>query len=182
MTSQFNEIDHLKEIESFKWEETYMIDEIPKGDIWINFATTKKLKLEERYRNLNMPKECSKHFMAHNPDISDNLKTYLEPFKNTVYHYNFLKLTPGYNLWWHYDSYSTFVKFNNIQEYQEESIKRTIIMFTTWSKGQVLQIDTNTHVGWKVGDKFSWHSSTWHGVGNFSFNDFIVMQITWIDQ
>lgn len=171
-------IDYSK----FDWLETYMIDEVPSTDVWENFATTKKLDLEERYRMLNMPKECSKHYMALIPDATEEIEYYLKPFKDTKHHYNFLKLTPGYNLWWHYDAYSTFVRYNNITEEQAENINRTIIMLTPWEPGQVLQIDTDTHTKWNVGDTFTWNSYTWHGVGNFSFSDFVVMQITWMDE
>lgn len=167
---------------NFPWQETYMIDEVPTDDIWDNFATSKKLELEVRYRNLNMPKECSKHYMALQPDISDELKSYLDPYKNVIHHYNFLKLTPGYNLWWHYDSYSTFVHYNNISEQRAENINRTIVMLTPWEPGQVLQIDSNTHTNWNVGDTYTWSAYTWHGVGNFSFTDFVVMQITWLNK
>lgn len=167
-------------IDNFNWQETYMIDEVPKDDIWDNFATTKKIALEEKYKQLQMPKETSKHYMSLNPVISDELKIYLEPYKDTIHHYNFLKLTPGYNLWMHYDSYSTFVRYNKITESQAEKINRTIVMLTPWEQGQVLQVEDITYTNWNVGDTFSWSAYTWHGVGNFSFSDFVVMQITWL--
>jgi len=167
--------------DTFNWLETYMIDEVPHNDVWENFATSNKLKLEEQYRNLNMPKECSKHYMALQPELSQDLKKYLEPFSDKMHHFNFLKLTPGYNLWWHYDSYSTFIRYNNITELQAENINRTIVMLTPWTHGQILQIGDNAHINWTVGDTYTWNAYTWHGVGNFSFTDFVVMQITWID-
>ena len=166
----------------FNWQETYMIDEVPHDDVWDNFATTNKLALDAEYRKLKMPKETSKHYMALAPTLDDELSAYLEPFKNKLHHYNFLKLTPGYNLWWHYDSYSTFVYHNNISESQAEKINRTIVMLTPWAPGQVLQIDQEANTKWNVGDLYSWSAYTWHGVSNFSFTDFIVMQITWLDQ
>jgi len=167
---------------NFDWQETYMIDEVPSDDVWDNFATTKKIELEERYKALEMPKECSKHYMALNPVIDAELTQYLKPFKNKVHHYNFLKLTPGYNLWMHYDSYSTFVRYNDITEEQAENINRTIVMLTSWEPGQVLQIDQDAKTNWNIGDTFSWSAYTWHGVANFSFTDFAVMQITWLNE
>lgn len=166
----------------FDWQETYMIDEVPTDDVWENFATVKKLNLESHYRNLNMPKECSKHYMAFSPTLDDTLTSYIEPFKDKKHHYNFLKLTSGYNLWMHYDSYSTFVRYNNITEAQSENINRTIVMLTDWEPGQVLQIKNDTHTKWSLGDTYSWSAYAWHGVGNFSFTDFVVMQITWLDE
>ena len=167
--------------DQFEWLETYMIDEVPLDDVWDNFATDKKIALENQYKQINMPKECSKHYMALNPNISDDLKVYLEPYKDTIHHYNFLKLTPGYNLWWHYDSYSTFVRYNSITEQQAEHINRTIVMLTPWTHGQVLQVGDDTITKWNDGDTHTWNAYTWHGVGNFSFTDFIVMQITWMN-
>lgn len=166
----------------YNWQETYMIDEIPQNDVWNNFATKKKIALEEQYKQLKMPKSCSKHYMALNPDVSDELQEYLAPYKDKIYHCNFLKLTPGYNLWWHYDSYSTFVHFNNITEQQAEGINRTIVMLTPWTPGQVLQVADDTFTKWNVGNCYQWNAYTWHGVGNFSFTDFIVMQITWMPE
>jgi len=166
----------------YHWQETYMIDEIPQNDVWNNFATEKKIALEKQYKQNNMPKVCSKHYMALNPNINNEFETYLAPYKDKIYHCNFLKLTPGYNLWWHYDSYSTFVHYNNITEEQAENIHRTIVMLTPWAPGQVLQVADNTNTKWNVGDTYQWNAYTWHGVGNFSFTDFIVMQITWIDE
>jgi hypothetical protein len=166
----------------YHWQETYMIDEIPQNDVWNNFATEKKIALEKQYKQNNMPKSCSKHYMALNPSISNEFEEYLAPYKDKIHHYNFLKLTPGYNLWWHYDSYSTFVHYNNITEEQAENIHRTIVMLTPWAPGQVLQVADNTNTKWNVGDTYQWNAYTWHGVGNFSFTDFIVMQITWIDE
>ena len=171
----------MNEYSTFDWLETYMIDEVPKDDVWDNFATNKKIALEEQYIKLNMPKECSKHYMALNPNISNELKSYLEPFADKTHHYNFLKLTPGYNLWMHYDSYSTFVRYNNITEEQAENIKRTVVMLTPWEQGQVFQIGSDTYTNWNIGDTYTWSAYTWHGVGNFSFTDFVVMQITWLD-
>lgn len=171
-------IDYSK----FDWLETYMIDEIPKDDVWDSFATVKRFELDEIYNRLNMPKECSKHYMALRPEISSELENYLQPFKNKTHHYNILKLTPGYNLWWHYDSYCTFVRYNDITEKQAEKINRTIVMLTPWTHGQVLQVADDAHTKWNVGDTYSWSAYTWHGVGNFSFTDFVVMQITWIDE
>ena len=54
-------------------------------------------------------------------------------------------------------------------------------MLTPWAPGQVLQIGDDTITNWKIDDKFTWNADTWHGVGNFSFTDFVVMQITWMD-
>jgi hypothetical protein len=74
------------------------------------------------------------------------------------------------------------VHYNNITEDQAENIHRTIVMLTPWAPGQVLQVSDNTITKWNVGDTHQWNAYTWHGVGNFSFTDFVVIQITWIDK
>ena len=168
------------EYNMFTWEETYMIDEVPLADVWDNFATTSKLELENLYRLKSLPKECTKHYMCFRPELSVGLSKVLAQFENKLYNYNFLKLTPGYNLLWHYDSYSTFVKFNNINQADANNINRTIIMITPWSPGQILQVGNDIASHWNVGDTFTWNSDTWHGLSNFGFNDCVVMQVTWL--
>ena len=168
-------------LEKFNWQETHMVNEIPEDDVWDNFATKNKLRIQRKFKELNMPKECSKHYMALNPDLNDTLKVFLKPFEDKLHRYNFLKLTPGHNLWMHYDTYSTFVHYNNISEEQAEKIKRTIIMLSPWERGQILQVEDNDYTKWNVGDEFTWSAYAWHGVGNFSFSDFVIMQITWLD-
>ena len=37
-------------------------------------------------------------------------------------------------------------------------------------------------VGWKKGDCYTFKENIWHGVGNFSFEDYLIMQVTWIDK
>lgn len=168
------------ELDNFQWLETFMIDEIPSTDQWDTVATKNKLNLEEIYKKHHLPKECSKHFMCLKPDLSSGLRSLLDTFNSYQYHYNFLKLTPGYNVWMHYDSYSTFLKFNNIDESNIENIHRTAIFMTDHSDGQVLQIGKDVYSNWSKGTAFTWKGSTWHGAANFGFKDLIVMQITWI--
>lgn len=170
----------LNEIHNFDWKETFMIEESIQQDLWNNFSTENKLSLEKTYRDLSLPNECSKHYMAYNPVLDPESQKILDYFDDKIYRYNFLKLTAGYNLWWHYDLYSTFVKYNNISEKDSDEIHRTIIMLSDWSPGQVFQIEDNCITKWNIGTSFTWKSNTWHGVGNFSFADFITMQITWI--
>lgn len=42
---------------------------------------------------------------------------------------------------WHFDTYATFVKFNQITEDQIGEVQRTAIMMKDWNHGQVLEID-----------------------------------------
>jgi hypothetical protein len=157
-----------------------MIDEIPKDDIWDNFATKSKLELDKFYKDISMPKECSKHYMAFRPILINGLEKILDIFDNKIYNYNFLKLTAGYNLFWHYDSYSTFVKFNNIDQNSSLKINRTIVMMDSWKQGQILQVGNDIASHWNAGDTFTWNNDMWHGLSNFGFDDLVLMQITWI--
>jgi hypothetical protein len=169
-----------KEYEDFYWIETFMTDEIPKNNIWNTSATITKLKLEDYYKKIKISKECTKHYMSLTPDLSLQLSSILKNFDKNKLHYNFLKLTPGHNLIWHYDSYSTFIRHNNVIESQIKNISRTIVMMEDWTFGQVLQVGNSIETHWNKGDTYTWIGDQWHGVANFGFSDFVVMQVTWL--
>jgi hypothetical protein len=169
-----------KEWKEFEWKETFMTNEIPKNDIWDTLATRKKLELETLYAQLNISPECTKHYMSIRPPLTDALQAVLDRYKTVDHNYNFLKLTAGHNLIKHYDSYATFIKFNQISDDKHALINRTIIMMTDWSFGQVLQIEDKIETHWKIGDTYTWQGSAWHGLGNFGFDDCVVMQVTWL--
>jgi hypothetical protein len=168
------------EWEDFIWKETFMTNEVPKDDIWNTPATHKKLELETLYAQLNISAECTKHYMSIRPELSTGLRIILDNYKTRDYNYNFLKLTAGHNLIKHYDSYSTFIKFNEIPEERHKLIKRTIVMMTEWQFGQVFQVEDKIESHWKIGDTYTWEGDAWHGLSNFGFNDCVIMQVTWI--
>jgi hypothetical protein len=169
-----------KEYEDFCWIETFMTDEIPKDDIWNTSATVTKLKLEDYYKKIKISKECTKHYMSLKPTLSLGLSSILQEFKGTTSHYNFLKLTPGHNLVWHYDSYSTFIRYNSVKDNQIKDINRTIIMMEDWTFGQIIQVGNTIATHWNKGDTYTWRGDQWHGVANFGFSDFVIMQVTWL--
>lgn len=168
------------EWQSFGWVETLMTNEIPKDDAWDTPATIKKLKLEKLYSDLKISPECTKHFMCICPELSTGLIKILDKFNTANYNYNFLKVTAGHNVIKHYDSYATFIKFNNVSESEHRHIKRTIVMMTEWKFGQVLQVEEKIETHWNIGDTYTWEGDVWHGLGNFGFDDCVVMQITWL--
>ena len=168
------------EWKDFEWKETVMTNEIPKNDVWNTPATRKKLELENLYAQINIVPECTKHYMSIRPPLTKGLQTILDSYKTIDHNYNFLKLKAGHNIIKHYDTYATFIKFNNIPEDKHDQIKRTIIMMTDWSFGQVLQVEDQIETHWKVGDTYTWKGDAWHGLGNFGFEDCVVMQVTWL--
>jgi len=168
------------EWQAFEWSETLMTNEIPKDDIWNTSATRKKLELEKLYAELKIRAECTKHYMSIRPPLTPGLHAVLDQYNTVDHNYNFLKLTAGHNVIKHYDSYATFIKFNNILEDNHNLIKRTIVMMTDWSFGQVLQVEDRIETHWKVGDTYTWQGDSWHGLGNFGFDDCVVMQVTWL--
>jgi hypothetical protein len=105
-----------EDFSSLLWEATYMTDEIPSDSNWNTFATQNKKQLEAMYKEWKVPKEGSLHYMCIRPVLTENLKLMLTPYQDVPHNYNFLKLTPGCSLMWHFDTYATFVKFNNIDE------------------------------------------------------------------
>lgn len=168
------------EWKSFEWTPTLMTNEIPSDDMWNTPATQKKLELEKIYANLGISAECTKHYMSIRPSLSNGLLTILDRFKDREFNYNFLKLTAGHNIIKHYDTYATFIKFNQIPNDRHNNISRTIIMMTDWEFGQVLQVGDVIESHWKIGDTFTWTGDIWHGVGNFGLADFVCMQVTWL--
>jgi hypothetical protein len=168
------------DLQTLQWKETYITDEIPKDDCWDTFATRKKLELEEKYREWGVPKEGTLHYMCIKPELTENLRSILSEYQGKKYNYNFLKLTPGCQLMWHFDTYATFVKFNQITEDQIGEVQRTAIMMKDWNHGQVLEIDGSIFSHWKAGDTFIWKAETWHGLCNFGPSEIIVAQITFL--
>lgn len=162
------------------WQETFMIDEIPKDDAWNTHATATKREFEEFLKSKNIPKECTRHYMSLNPQLDNSLLSILNFYKNRTYHYNFLKITAACSLVWHSDTYATFVKHNNIDKTTVSNISRTVVMMDDWSKGQTIQIGNSCINKWIKGDTFTWKGDQWHGAANFGYDDLIVMQITWL--
>jgi hypothetical protein len=168
------------EHEQFDWIETFIIDEVPLNDVWDNFATKARLELDAFHRSKGVVKECTKHYMAFEPELDGSFAEVLDNFKNTTYSYNFLKLTGSYCLPMHFDCYSTFVKRNNISEDQAHLIKRTAILVTPWKPGQVIQIEEQMISCWQPGSAYTWQGAAWHGASNFGFDDMVVLQVTWL--
>ena len=168
------------DLESLTWIPTYMTNEIPENDSWDTFATRDKLFLEKKYKEWGIPKEGSLHYMCIRPELNENLKSILLNFTEVNFNYNFLKLTPGCQLIWHFDTFATFVKYNGLEETDIDKVSRTIIMMKDWDHGQVIEIDGKISSHWKAGDSFTWTGHTWHGVCNFGPSDIIVSQITFL--
>ena len=104
------------------------------------------------------------------------------PMQNYYYDVSYFKLQAGNNLWWHKDYYSLFQKKFNITKRKKDSISRTIVNLNDWSPGQIFQVKDAIAVKWKKGDCYTFRENIWHGVGNFSLEDYIIMQITWLDK
>lgn len=170
------------DLDSLEWESTYMTDEIPVNDDWDTFATRNKKKLETMYKDLGVPKEGSLHYMCIRPSLPESLQSIIRPYKDLLFNYNFLKLTPGCSLMWHFDTYATFVKYNNIDEKDINNVCRTITMMQDWDYGQVLQVDNKVHTHWNAGDTYTWRGNEWHGMSNFGLNDIIISQVTFLDE
>lgn len=170
------------DLEQLNWTPTFMTDEIPKDDDWNTFATRKKKELENLYKQWKVPKEGSLHYMCIRPDLSKTLSVILEPYKHMTFNYNFLKLTSGCSLMWHFDTYATFVKYNNIAEDKISNICRSAIMMKDWDCGQILQIGNDVYSHWKAGDTYTWKADSWHGLTNFGPTDIVIGQITFLDE
>ena len=84
------------------------------------------------YKQWGVPKEGSLHYMCIRPELTKGLGSIIAPYAHMKFNYNFLKLTPGCSLMWHFDTYATFVKFNNIDEDDVHNVCRTVVMMLSY--------------------------------------------------
>jgi len=163
------------------WTEVIQTEEVVVGDPWDIYTTELKHQLADLHAEWSIPRESVKHYMSLRPQLNKGLETALVPFEKYTHNYSLLKLTAGHMIVWHFDTYATFVKHNNISQQDADKIKRSIVMLTPWSFGHVLQIGSEVISGWSVGDIITWSSDTWHGACNFGRDDFTIMQVTYIE-
>ena len=163
------------------WTEVIQTEEVVVGDPWDIYTTDLKYQLADLHAEWSIPRESVKHYMSLRPALHNGLEAALAPFEKYTHNYSLLKLTAGHMIVWHFDTYATFVKHNNIQQQHADKIKRSIVMLTPWSFGHVLQIGGEVISNWKVGDTITWSNDTWHGACNFGRDDFTIMQVTYIE-
>ena len=158
--------------EHLDWQTTYMI-ESTEGITYDTPGADENLAQEQLYMSKSMDRNSSKHYAVF--DVSINLH-----MPNYYYDVSYFKLPAGNNLWWHKDYYSFFQTKFNIINRKPNSIHRTIINLNDWSHGQIFQCDRHYAVEWKKGDCYTFPEDIGHGVGNFSTEDYVIMQVTWI--
>ena len=171
----------LEDLE-FDWVETIQTQEVPTNDPWDSFTTDMKYALETLHKEWKIPDQSTWHLMAHYPILNKNLKSILDHFPYDFLSYNFIKITPGHMLVWHYDTYATFVRRKNLSKEHAEKIKRSAVIMTSWDVGQVIQIGDEFLSHWSAGDVFTWESFAWHGVCNFGKSEIIAMQVSYLDE
>ena len=158
--------------EHLDWQTTYMI-ESSDGITYDTAGANDNIAQEQLYMSKGMDRNSSKHYAVF--DVYINLH-----MPNYYYDVSYFKLPAGNNLWWHKDYYSFFQTKFNIMNRKPNSIHRTIINLNDWSHGQIFQCDRHYAVEWKKGDCYTFPEDIGHGVGNFSTEDYIIMQVTWI--
>jgi len=158
--------------EHLDWKTTYMIESTD-GITYDTIGGNENIAQEQLYMSKSMDRNSSKHYAVFDVPIDLELSNY-------YYDISYFKLTAGNNLWWHKDYYSFFQKKFNIIDRKHQSIHRTMIHLTDWSHGQVFQCDRQLAVEWKKGDCYTFPEDIGHGVGNFSTEDYVIMQVTWI--
>ena len=154
------------------WQTTYMIESTD-GITYDTAGANDNIAQEQLYMSKGMDRNSSKHYAVF--DVYMNLH-----MPNYYYDVSYFKLPAGNNLWWHKDYYSFFQTKFNIINRKPNSIHRTIINFNDWSHGQIFQCDRHYAVEWKKGDCYTFPENIGHGVGNFSTEDYVIMQVTWI--
>jgi len=158
--------------EHLDWQTTYMIESTD-GITYDTAGANDNIAQEQLYMSKGMDRNSSKHYAVF--DVSINLH-----MPNYYYDVSYFKLQAGNNLWWHKDYYSFFQTKFNIMNRKPNSIHRTIINLNDWSHGQIFQCDRHYAVEWKKGDCYTFPEDIGHGVGNFSTEDYVIMQVTWI--
>ena len=154
------------------WKTTYMIEAID-NTVYDTVGADKNLAQEQLYLSKGMDRNSSKHYAVFDPPIDLYMPNY-------HYDISYFKLPAGNNLWWHKDYYSFFQNKFNITNRKANSINRTIINLNNWSHGQIFQCDRHYAMEWKKGDCYTFPEDVSHGVGNFSTEDYVIMQVTWI--
>jgi hypothetical protein len=167
---------------NFEWLETVQTLEVPVNDPWDSFTTDMKYELQELHSGWKVPDASTWHLMAHKPELNDNLKPILNHFSYKNLSYNFIKITPGHMLVWHYDTYATFVHRNDLTFADADKIKRSAILMNDRDRGQIIEVGNNIIAHWKAGSVLTWESFAWHGAANFGPTDMIVMQISYLDE
>ena len=158
--------------EHLDWQTTYMIESTD-GITYDTAGANDNIAQEQLYMSKDMDRNSSKHYAVF--DVYMNLH-----MPNYYYDVSYFKLQAGNNLWWHKDYYSFFQNKFNITNRKANSINRTIINLNDWSHGQIFQCDRHYAVEWKKGDCYTFPEDVGHGVGNFSTEDYVIMQVTWI--
>jgi|TARA_R110001592_G_scaffold191187_1_gene437316 hypothetical protein len=165
-------IDVELSYEHLDWKTTYMIESTD-GITYNTAGANENVAQEQLYMSKNMDRNSSKHYAVFDIPIDLELSNY-------HYDISYFKLQAGNNLWWHKDYYSFFQDKFNIRDRKAGSIHRTIINLNDWSHGQIFQCDRHYAVEWKKGDCYTFPEDVGHGVGNFSTEDYVIMQVTWI--
>jgi len=158
--------------EHLDWQTTYMIESTD-GITYDTAGANDNIAQEQLYMSKGMDRNSSKHYAVF--DVYMNLH-----MPNYYYDVSYFKLQAGNNLWWHKDYYSFFQTKFNIINRKPNSIHRTIINLNDWSHGQIFQCNRHYAVEWKKGDCYTFPEDIGHGVGNFSTEDYVIMQVTWI--
>lgn len=161
----------------FNWIEDYCVGQTS-TDKW-NIPANDTALLDLMYTKWNINANCTKHYISFdtilNFDANDIFQ--LIPGKNHLC--TFLKLTPGYCIPWHIDTYRYYVKTFNLTKDQCGSVNRTLVMLNDWRIGQVLQYGKDVLSQWSAGDTISWNHNLWHGGANFGNKDLIVLMVTY---
>ena len=158
--------------EHLDWQTTYMIESTD-GITYDTAGANDNIAQEQLYMSKGMDRNSSKHYAVFDVYMNLHMPTY-------YYDVSYFKLQAGNNLWWHKDYYSFFQTKFNIINRKPNSIHRTIINLNDWSHGQIFQCDRHYAVEWKKGDCYTFPEDIGHGVGNFSTEDYVIMQVTWI--
>lgn len=161
--------------DNIEWTKKYMIEAIPTGTVYDTKGSDLNQAQEESYLKAGMNPEASLHYANLKNDTSLGSQ-----LNDCFYDVTYFYLPAGNNLWWHKDFYSFFQKKFNIKDRMPGSIHRTIVHLTDWTRGQIFQCADQIAIKWKKGDCYTFPEDVGHGVANFSLQDYVIMQVTWL--
>lgn len=168
---------------NFPWEKVELVNEIKSTDVfWNTFSSKWMLDLQDLFKSWACPVDGTTHYMSYLPVLPPGLVKVLDHFDYKIKSYNFLKITSGCSIVWHFDTFSSLVKRANLTQSQWTNLKRSVILLEDWDFGQVMQVGDDTISHWKAGDVVTWPSQAWHGASNFGRGELVVMQVSYYDE
>lgn len=115
-------------------------------------------------------------FRHYQPIWINDIKKYFSLKKCS---FSFYRMNPGNILPYHQDTYSKYMKVNNIDDINK--ICRAIIFLEDWKPGHYFEIADTPIINYRSGDYVLWKSTTPHMAANLGKTNRFTLQLTGIN-